>query len=206
MNNNRLEEARDLLEQVRLHHPEALPAYQLLCEIYWEQDEMAQAEALLASLPPHLAQSRAVMQLKGETLFRSGQVDAARDFYRHYLETFGWHDTMAQELAKAHEVLNERARHGICTRKSWGAAKVATPASTPGSSTSMPSYPLPKAIRTPTILELYLSLAREVPDNAAIYFDRISQIYFSQGNTAEGERFQAFARRAQAEQNLTPRS
>jgi hypothetical protein len=56
------------------------------------------------------------------------------------------------------------------------------------------------------VLEIYLSLAREIPDNAALYFDRISQIYYTQGNATEGERFQAFARRAQAEQRQAQRS
>ncbi|MBC8417086.1 MAG: hypothetical protein H8E10_00650 [Desulfobacterales bacterium] len=51
------------------------------------------------------------------------------------------------------------------------------------------------------ILELYLSLAGEIPDNASKYFDRISRLYTAQGNAVEAERFRAFAIRAEAEQD-----
>jgi hypothetical protein len=49
------------------------------------------------------------------------------------------------------------------------------------------------------ILEMYLSLAQEIPENAAHYFDRISLIYSDRGNLSEAERFRSFAARAQAE-------
>ena len=42
------------------------------------------------------------------------------------------------------------------------------------------------------------ALAREIPDNAAGYFDRVSRIYAAQGNPTEAERFLSFARRAAA--------
>lgn len=206
INKGRLEEARELLEQVRVHHPEALPAYQLLCDIYWEQGEIAQAEALLASLPPHLAQSRAVMHLRGETLYRAGHFEQARDFYRHFLETFGWDDDMAQELAKAHEALHEwsearKQYHEIMGRCSSCQARV-----DPQIKHKYAELSFAEGHKGSDVLEIYLSLAREIPANAAIYFDRISQIYFAQGNATEGERFHAFAQRAQAEQRQPPQS
>jgi hypothetical protein len=46
------------------------------------------------------------------------------------------------------------------------------------------------------ILEMYLALAEEIPDDAARYFDRISRIYEAQGNTYEAGRFRAFSNRA----------
>ena len=57
-----------------------------------------------------------------------------------------------------------------------------------------------EGVRNAVILELYLSLAREIPENAAVYFDRISSIYDSQGNTEEASRFRSFSERAKAEQ------
>jgi len=206
VNNHRLEEARELLEQVRLYHPEALPAYQLLCDIYWEQGEIAQAEALLASLPAHLAQSRAVMHLRGETLCRANHFEQARDFYRHFLETYGWDDGMAQELAKVHEALNERTEAREQYRQIMGRCSSCHARVDPEIKHKYAELSFAEGHKGPDVLELYLSLAREIPANAAIYFDRISQIYFAQGNTAEGERFRAFALRAQAERNLTPLS
>ena len=204
VNNGRLEEARELLEQVRLHHPEALPAYQLLCDIYWEQGETAQAEALLASLPPHLAQSRAVMLLKGETLYRAGHFEQARDFYRHFLEAYGWDDGMAQELAKAHEALDEPSEAREQYRQIMGRCSSCHARVDPEIKHKYAELSFAEGHKGSDVLELYLSLAREIPANAAVYFDRISQIYFAQGNTGEGERFRAFALRAEAEQNRPP--
>jgi len=204
LNNSRLEEARELLEEVRLHHPEALPAYQLLCEIYWEQNEIAQADALLASLPPHLAHSRAVMHLKGETLYRAGQFDKARDFYRFFLETYGWDDGMAIELAKAHEALQEQSEARGLYRKIMGRCSSCQTRVDPEIKHKYAEISFAEGVKDPDLLEIYLSLVREIPTNAAHYFDRISRIYFAQGNATEGERFRAFALRAEAEQNRPP--
>jgi tetratricopeptide (TPR) repeat protein len=189
-----------------MHHPEALPAYQLLCDIYWEQGETAQAEALLASLPPHLTKSRAVMHLRGETLYRAGHFEQARDFYRHFLAAYGWDDGMARELAKTHEALNERSEAREQYRQIMGRCSSCHTRVDPEIKHKYAELSFADGHRGSDVLELYLSLAREIPANAAVYFDRISQIYFSQGNAAEGERFRAFALRARAEQSLTPLS
>lgn len=206
INKNRLEEARELLEQVRMHHPEALPAYQLLCDIYWEQGDIAQAEALLASLPPHLAQSRAVMHLRGETLYRAGHFERARDFYRHFLETYGWDDDMAQELAKTYEALHEWSEAREQYREIMGRCSSCQARVDPRIKHKYAELSFAEGHKGSDVLEIYLSLAREIPDNAAIYFNRISAIYYAQGNATEGERFQAFAQRAQAEQRQPPQS
>ena len=47
---------------------------------------------------------------------------------------------------------------------------------------------------------MYLSLACEIPGNAAHYYERISRIYTDRGNASEAEIFLAFSKRAQAEQ------
>lgn len=192
----RLEEARELLEQVRLHHPEALPAYQLLCEIYWEQGATAQAEALLASLPPHLARSRAVMLLKGKTLYRSGRFEEARDFYQDTIHAFGWHDPMALELARAHEALHDvtaaRTLYGQLMERCRGCGSRSDPRATH----KYAELSFAEGLRGSDLIELYLDLTQEIPDQAALYFHRISQIYFHKGNTVEGERFRQLANRA----------
>ena len=204
LNRGRLEEAHELLEQIRYHHPEALPAYQLLCDIYWERGEISQAEALLDSLPDHLAQSRAVVHLKGETLYRAGRFEAARDFYRDYLDTFGWHDVMAQELAKINEALNETSQARELYGEIIGNCRSCRTRVDPLIKHKYAELSFAEGHLDTNLLELYLSLAREIPANAATYFDRVSRIYMSQGNETEGERFRRFAEQARAEQNPSP--
>lgn len=203
MNQGRLEAARDLLEQVRRHHPEALPVYQLLCEIYWEQEAIALAEALLASLPAHLAQTGAGLHLKGETLYRAGRFREARDFYRSALDRYGWNDRLAQELAKVCETLDEldgarQLYREILIRCQSCRTRVA-----PEISHKYAELSFAAGLRDTDLLERYLALARDNPSQAALYFDRISRIYRDQGNGIEEKRFRGFARRAALE-NKTP--
>jgi len=199
LNLGRLEEAIVLLEQVRRQHPEALPAYQLLCEIYWEQGEFAKAEAMLALLPPHLTQSRAVMQLQGETLHRAGRYAEARDFYRGILEAYGWHEGTVLALAKTHESLDElsdaRRLYGDLMTRCRGCGSRATPQM----AHKYAELSFGGGERGTELLEIYLDLVRQNPADAVLYFERISRIYFDRGDMDEGERFQAFARRARNE-------
>ena len=44
--------------------------------------------------------------------------------------------------------------------------------------------------KTSEVLELYLSLAQEIPQNAADYYQKISWIYSAQDNEVEARRFQ----------------
>ena len=44
-------------------------------------------------------------------------------------------------------------------------------------------------LNTTEVLELYLSLAQEMPENAADYYQKISRIYSAQGNEVEAQRF-----------------
>ena len=57
LNLGKFEDARLLLEDFLQHHPDALPAYQLLCEIYWETKTFDRAESLLEDLPQELSES-----------------------------------------------------------------------------------------------------------------------------------------------------
>ena len=50
--------------------------------------------------------------------------------------------------------------------------------------------------RDTRLLELYLSLAQEVPEQAGLYFRRVSAIYADQGHMGEAQRFRALAERS----------
>jgi tetratricopeptide (TPR) repeat protein len=199
LNLNRSAEARELLENFLEHHPHALPAYQLLCEIHWEAEDFARVDALLASLPEELAESVAAVLLKGETLLRAGRHTDARDFYRQFLKVYDWNDTAARELAKAHEALNESAEARAVYREIIGRCDSCRARIDPEIKHRYAELCFADGQHTTEILEMYLALAREIPENAARYFDRVSRIYAAQDNPAEAERFRSFARRAAAE-------
>jgi tetratricopeptide (TPR) repeat protein len=58
-------EAQALLEELVRHQPDLLPAFQLLCDVYWSQRAYDKAMDLLDDLAPELAESMAAYLLKG---------------------------------------------------------------------------------------------------------------------------------------------
>ena len=201
LNLDRPAEARELLERFLEHHPHALPAYQLLCEIYWEEEDFDRVDALLASLPEELAESVAAVLLRGETFMRAGRHADARKFYRQFLEVYGWNDDVARELSKAHEALGESAEARTIYREIIGRCDSCRARIDPAIRHRYAELCFADGQYTTEILETYLALAREIPENAAGYFDRVSRIYAAQGNPTEAERFLSFARRAAAERD-----
>jgi tetratricopeptide (TPR) repeat protein len=199
LNLNQTDQAQTLLEDFISYHPETLPAYQLLCEIYWEQKDFSKVKALLASVPEKLEESMAVVLLKGETLYQAGNYKEAKIFYTGFLETYGWHEAIGRALAKTCETLGEsdNARNiykEIIKRCTGCKSRV-----DPEIRDKYAELSFSAGIYSTDILEMYLALAGEIPDEAARYFDRISRIYEAQGNSYEAGRFRAFSNRAKRE-------
>jgi tetratricopeptide (TPR) repeat protein len=186
-------EAQQLLEAFLERQPKALPAYQLLCEIFWERKAFDQAEALLSSVPDELTESIAVYILKGETLFRAGNFAAAKEFYRNFLETYGWNELVARALAKTHEAMNELANARNVYRQIMDQCSSCHARVDPFIKQRYADLCFDSGMYTAEILELYLSLAQEVPANAADCFEKVSRIYTAQGNEGEARRFRAIA-------------
>ena len=201
LNLDRLNEAQTLLENFLHYHPETLPAYQLLCEICWDQNNFLRADALLSSVTDELAGSLAFVLLKGEALRRSDNLQGARDYYRGFLETYDWNDSVAAELAKIYESLKESEDARNIYKEIMGRCNSCHARIDPVIKHRYAELCFADGMNGSEILELYLSLAREIPDNASKYFDRISRLYTAQGNAVEAERFRAFAIRAAAKQD-----
>jgi len=199
LNMEKSDEAQWLLESFLKSHPDALPGYQLLCEILWERKNFEEAEALLSSLPGDLSESVAVKILRGETLFNAGSFLEAKVFYRDFLETYGWNETVARGLAKTHEALSEQidARH--LYREIMGHCQSCHAQVDPFIKQKYADLCIESGMYDTDILELYLSLVRDIPDNAAYYYEKISLIYAALGNEKEERRFRSFATKAEGE-------
>jgi tetratricopeptide (TPR) repeat protein len=199
LNLGKLEEARRLLEEFLQYHPDTLPAYQLLCEIFWEAKDFENAESLLSALPPELAESVASYVLRGETLFHAGRYKEAKTFYRNFLKTYKWNETVARALAKTHEALNELANARSVYREIMDGCRSCHSRIDPYIKQRYADLSFASGLNTTEVLELYLSLVREVPENKAVYYQKISAIYSAQNNAAEARRFQLFAEKAKDE-------
>ncbi|MEE9537464.1 MAG: tetratricopeptide repeat protein [Desulfobacterales bacterium] len=186
-------EAQQLLEAFIESRPQALPAYQLLCEIFWERKAFDQAEALLASVPEELTESVAVFILNGETHYHAGNFADAKDFYRNFMATYGWNELVARALAKTHEAMNELANARNVYREIMDQCRSCHARLDPFIKQRYADLCFDSGMYNNEILELYLSLAQEIPANATDYFEKVSRIYTAQGNEGEARRFRAIA-------------
>jgi tetratricopeptide (TPR) repeat protein len=199
VNLEKYETARSLLEPFLQRHPDALPAYRLLCEIFWENGDYARAERLLASVPQGLRNSQAFVLLRGETTYRQKRYSEATVWYRTALDAFGWNENIARALAVTLESANQAgpARHlygEIIQRCSSCAGPSAHPAHIdPFTRRRYAELSLAAGDHSAKILELFLSLVRDDPVNAKRYYRNISRIYSERGDKKEAFRFQMFA-------------
>ena len=189
LNLGKHDEARRLLEAFLEHHPDALPAYQLLCEVFWETKAFDRAEELLASLPPDLEESVAGYLLRGETLFQAGKYADAKSFYREFFKTYEWNESIARGLARTHEALGEMANARNIYSEIMAQCSSCHTRIDPYIKQKFADLSFASGLNTTAVLELYLSLAREVPQNAVEYYQKISKIYAAQGNLEEARRF-----------------
>ena len=189
LNLGKTTEAAGLLEELLIHHPDSLPAYQALCEIYWEKGEYARAEKLLESCPEDLIVSVEATLLRGETLYREGRYTEAKAFYAQIMENFGWNESIARELAKVHVALGEKesARHIYATILKECSACRTRP--DPFIKRKYADLSFELGEYTSEVLELYLFLAQEDPDNRSDYFIKASRIFRNMGNLEEARRF-----------------
>ena len=185
--------AQKLLEALVKDQSRALPAYQLLCEVYWENKAFDRAEALLASVPEELTESVAVYLLRGETLYQAGRFSAAKEFYRNFLNSYGFNEDIVRSLAKTHEALQELANARNLYREIMDQCSSCQTRIDPFIKQRYADLCFDSGMLNTDVLELYLSLARELPEGAADFYEKVSRIYAAQENDHEARRFRAIA-------------
>jgi len=197
LNLAKYEEASRHAETFLQNHPDALPAYQLLCEIFWETKSFDRAETLLASLPEELAESVAGYLMRGETLYHAGKYVEAKAFYREFSKKYEWHEAIARALAKTHEALGERTNARYIYGEIMDQCRSCHTRIDPYLKQKYADLSFESGHNTSEVLELYLSLAQEIPQNAADCYQKISRIYSAQGNEVEAQRFQLISEKYQ---------
>jgi predicted Zn-dependent protease len=198
VNLEKYNQARPLLEQFLQHHPDGLPAYQLLCELLWERSEFDKADTLLASVPQQLSESVAVHILRGETLFHAQKYSESKQYYQDFLKKYGWNESVALALAKTHETLKEMANARKLYREIMAQYQSCHARVDPVVKQKYADLCFSSGLFNTEVLELYLSLAQENPASAAEYYQKISQIYAEQGNKEEAHRFELLSEKYHA--------
>jgi predicted Zn-dependent protease len=193
LNLGKNEEARDLLSSFLNDFPDSLQGYQLLCEAYWEMKEFGKAQELLQNCSRELGESPHILLLKGETLYQSGNFQEAETLFMGYLESSPWSEEIALSLARTCEALGEKEKacnlYGRIMDECTGCGRQVSPFIKRRYS----DISLECGQASPRILELYLSLVQEDPENKGDYYQKIIEIYSAQGNEKEARRYQSLA-------------
>ena len=188
-----LQKARETMEAYIRENPESLRGYQLLCDIYWDTGDYDAAVRLLETCPDALKENVMIPMLLGETQYQAGRYTAARDVFSASLRYFGDEELIKRALAKTHEALGEmekaRALYGEMLEGcvSCGARV------DPFIKRRYAELSFQAGDSSTRILEMFLSLVQEDPDNRREYYDRIGRLYEEAGNSAEAQRYFEFA-------------
>ena len=189
LNQGEYNQAESLLLEFLQDFPNSVRAYQLLCEIHWENRKFNDAETLIQNSADEIRESLPMQMLLGETHFLAGEMETANRFYQELLDKKGWDDQVAQAMARTCEELgkNEEARelYGKIIGNCQGCGRridlvIKQRYAETGFQTGDAS---------PALLELFFSLTQENPENQSFYHERIGQIYSRQGNEKEARRF-----------------
>lgn len=193
----RHDEAADHLEAFVSQNPEQPRAYQLLCEIYWDRKEYDQADRLLSQTPEGIKNSKSMLILQGENRFRKKEYADAESVFETYKNLYGRDEMVSRALAKTLEASGrpDAARelyaeiinkcHSCGTRADPFLKRKYAELCYQGGEAST------------NLLNIYLGLAREDPDNRAVYFSRASGILKSMGEFDEAKRYAALAQNAE---------
>ncbi len=196
LNLQRLHEARELLETFLEHHPDVLPGYQVLCEVFWEMEAFDLAEALLESCPEGLQDSLAYILLRGESLSQAGRPSEAAAFYQAFMKQYGRNDAVLKALAGSYETLGDLEKARDLYIEIMNQCQSCHTRVDPLVQRKLADIRFDLGEQSMKVLESYLSLAREDPSDRPFYFERISQLYTAMGDEAEARRFREFARQA----------
>ena len=197
LNLEKLNEARSLLETFLQHHPDALPGYQVLCEVYWGMGAFDQAETLLADCSDDLKNSLAYVLLRGETLCQAGRHSEAASLYQDFMEAYGWNEPLVIALAGTLETLGDLESARDLYAEIMDQCRSCHTRIDPLIKRKFADISFDLGQHSSAIMEMYLSLAQDDPENAPLYFQKISRIYASMGNEEEARRFRVFAQQAE---------
>lgn len=199
LNLEKLDEARRLLETFLQYHPDALPGYQVLCEVYWEMGAFDQAEALLDGCPADLENSLAHVLLRGQTLFQAGLYSDAASFYQGFMDNHGWNEPIARALAGTYEALGDFEKARDLYAEIMDQCRSCHTRIDPLIKRRFADISFDLGQHSSAILEMYLSLVQDDPENAPLYFQKVSRIFTAMGNDEEARRFKLFAQEAEGE-------
>lgn len=189
MNLGQTERAMHTASSYIRENPESLRSYQLLCDIYWDMEDYEAAEELLRSCPESLKNKPMMRILLGETLYQSGHYEAAKEAFFDVRRDFGDTEIVQRALAKTYEALGDTEAARELYRQILQGCASCGARMDPYIKRRFAELSLQGGDTSTKILEMYLSLVQEDPDNRGEYYARIGEIYEKTGNPGEAGRY-----------------
>jgi len=201
LNMGRASEARGIAEAYMRDNPGLSRGYHLLCEVLWDMEAFDEAREVIRSGPSDLRNTVPMKLLEGETLSRAGHYEEAESFYNEYRMTHEWDENIVRAQALNCEALGKKAQANDLYGQIMNDCRQCRVRIDPVIKLRYAETAFELGKLSSTILELYLSLAEEIPGERAHFFRRISDIYASQGHEEESMRYLAFAERLEKKES-----
>jgi hypothetical protein len=131
--------------------------------------------------------------LRGETLFQAGRYQEGESLLLDVLNALGWEENIARSLAKTYEAKGEKEKARDLYGKIMADCQSCRRSVDPYVKKKYADIAFELKHYSTDILEIYLSLAQEDPENRSEYYLKVSRLYSSMGNESESRRFRAFA-------------
>lgn len=193
MHKGQPDQAREVMEAYMQENPESLRGCQLLCDICWETGDYEAAARMLYNRPDGLLQSTTVQMLLGETYYQAGSYEAARDVFVECTRRSEDSELAVRALAKTYEALGEtEAALDLYGRVINGCSSCGARPD-PFIKRRFAELSFQSGDTSKQLLEMFLSLLLEDPDNRQEYYDRIGRIYEATGYSSEARRYFRFA-------------
>jgi len=184
--------ARELLEEFIEANDQEVRAYQMLCDIYWVTENYNDAIALIEQCPVPLSETFPIRILLGETYYQMGRYADAETLLLACENDFGQNEIITRSLAKTYEAMGnlEEARD-IYGRLLNGCSQCGV-RTDPFIQRRYAELCFACGERSSRLIDIYLSILRDDPDNKDDYHYRIYELYSALGDTAEASRYKAF--------------
>jgi predicted Zn-dependent protease len=181
--------ARHLLKDFVTENPEDIRAYQILCDLYWVVEDYDAAIDLIENCPAPLNESLPIQMLSGETFYQMKRYGAARDLFAAMEKKSGDNEMVSRALARTCEAMGEtETARDIYARILNGCARCGV-RTDPFIKQRYAELCFDCGERSQQLLNLYLSIMQEDPDNNEAYYERIYQLYEALGDRTEAARY-----------------
>lgn len=181
--------ARQLLETCIEQNPADIRAYPLLCELFWENGQYAEAWKLLAAAPEEIQESRDMQMLMGETFFQAGDLEKAMGMFQACADAHGEDEIVSRALAKTLEASGHVTEARDTYARIMNQCVSCQQRIDPFIKRRFAELSFQSGETSTKLLDLFFSLVQEDPDNRGGYYQRIGRLYEKQGESDQAARY-----------------